>query len=156
MKIKIICFNKVDKEFKDAIKYYSDKISKLCNFEVIEMSEIATVNQPKNMVENMKLLNNKLNTLIENRFQPVVLDVNSKVVDSIEFKNIIENNKDTGTGNLVFIIGPSDGFSDEFKQNNFTKISFGKITMPHILFRAVLFEQIYRSFKIMNNDKYHK
>ncbi|QHX35833.1 23S rRNA (pseudouridine1915-N3)-methyltransferase [Spiroplasma sp. TIUS-1] len=156
MKIKIICFNKVDKEFKDAIKYYSDKVSKLCNFEVIELNEISTINQTKNMIENMKVLNQRLNTLIENRFQPIVLDVNSKVIDSIELKNIIEHNKDVGTGNLVFIVGPSDGFSEEFKQNNYTKISFGKITLPHILFRVVLFEQIYRSFKIMNNDKYHK
>ncbi|WP_338984089.1 23S rRNA (pseudouridine(1915)-N(3))-methyltransferase RlmH [Spiroplasma endosymbiont of Othius punctulatus] len=156
MKIKIICFNKVDKEFKDVISYYSDKISKLCNFEIIEINEVATNNQTKNIVENMKLLSNKLNVLIENRFQPIVLDVNSKIVDSIEFKNLIENNKDTGTGNLAFIVGPSDGYSDEFKQNNYTKISFGKVTMPHLLFRAVLFEQIYRSFKIMNNDKYHK
>ena len=73
-----------------------------------------------------------------------------------ELLKIIQNDKLTHFSSITFIIGSSNGVSENIKNFVNQRISFGKITMPHGLFRAVLLEQIYRSFKILNNESYHK
>ena len=85
----------------------------------------------------------------------ILLDIKGEEVSSIEFSTLI-NDKLTHFSSITFIIGSSNGVSENIKNFMNQKISFGKITMPHGLFRAVLLEQIYRSFKILNNESYHK
>ena len=85
----------------------------------------------------------------------ILLDIKGEEISSTQLSTLI-NDKLTHFSNITFIIGSSNGVSESIKNLMNQKISFGKITMPHGLFRAVLLEQIYRSFKILNNESYHK
>jgi len=141
MKIKILCFGKLDNQlFTNLYNFYFEKIQKKVNFEIIELKEVYQAEPKVNLVENTKLLETKFN---------------SKVIDSISFAKIIDQNKNFKGAKIIFIIGPSDGFSPEFIKK-YQAISFGKITLPHQLFRIVLVEQIYRGLKINAHEKYHK
>ena len=83
------------------------------------------------------------------------MDINAEELNSVEFSKLIDNKLMTH-GNITFIIGSSNGVSDYIKSLVDYKISFGRITLPHGLFRLVFSEQLYRAFKILNNEKYHK
>ena len=83
------------------------------------------------------------------------MEIEGKQLSSTEFAEKI-NQIQIENSNIVFIIGGSYGISDELKQMSRLHLSFSKMTFPHQLFRVVLLEQIYRSFKIMNNESYHK
>ncbi len=84
------------------------------------------------------------------------MDIKGKQLSSEEFSKQIENLSITGKSNITFIIGGSLGISDSVLNKADKKISFSKMTFPHQLFRIMLLEQIYRSFKIINNETYHK
>ncbi|KNG79555.1 23S rRNA (pseudouridine(1915)-N(3))-methyltransferase RlmH [Mycoplasma sp. HU2014] len=155
MKIKIICFGKLDKKFFiQAFDDYLSRVNKFCDLEVIELKEEFNGELNKVKEINSQLLINKINNYKD--YERIILDVNSKLVSSEELALKIQNNKDFKSGKLLFVIGPSDGYTDQFKSMFNNKISLAKITLPHQLFRVVLIEQIYRSFKIINNEKYHK
>ncbi|MDQ0568051.1 23S rRNA (pseudouridine(1915)-N(3))-methyltransferase RlmH [Mycoplasma yeatsii] len=155
MKIKIICFGKLDKKFFiQAFDDYLSRVNKFCDLEVIELKEEFNGELNKVKEINSQILINKINNYKD--YEKIILDVNSKLVSSEELALKIQNNKDFKSGKLLFVIGPSDGYTDQFKTMFNNKISLAKITLPHQLFRVVLIEQIYRSFKIINNEKYHK
>ena len=84
------------------------------------------------------------------------LDIKGKSIDSIQFKDKILNQFNQGKSSICFIIGGSDGILEKTKKEFDELISFSNFTFPHGLFRAILLEQIYRSMKIINNEKYHK
>ena len=86
----------------------------------------------------------------------ISLDIYGREYNSIEFEDHLENLFNNSKSNITFIIGGSDGIDDKIKSLSNELISFSKLTFPHGLFRAILLEQIYRSFKIMNNESYHK
>jgi len=154
MKIKILCFGKLDNQlFTNLYNFYAEKIQKKVNLEIIELKEVYQAEPKVNLAENTKLLEAKLTTFSD--YEKIILDVNSKAIDSIDFAKIIDQNKNFKGAKIIFIVGPSDGFSPEFIKK-YQAISFGKITLPHQLFRVVLVEQIYRSLKINANEKYHK
>ncbi|WP_339021481.1 23S rRNA (pseudouridine(1915)-N(3))-methyltransferase RlmH [Spiroplasma endosymbiont of Atherix ibis] len=154
MKIKLICFNKINKEFKEPYEFYINKIQKHCDLEIIEISEFEHVDIKSNMIKNEQIIFSKLKEL--KNFEIFLLDINAKQYSSEEIAKLLEKNKNYKGGNICLIIGPSDGFSKEFKSLYQNKISFGLITLPYNLVRIVLLEQIYRGFKISKNQKYHK
>ncbi|AVN59091.1 23S rRNA (pseudouridine(1915)-N(3))-methyltransferase RlmH [Mesoplasma florum] len=155
MNIKIICFGKLDKKFFiESFNEYANRISKYANLQVIELKEEYQKEDVVNKNINSDLLIDKLKAFSDHEI--ICMDVSSKNYSTEEFMSIIENNKNLKQAKIVFVIGPSDGFSDKFLQQNYKKVSFGNITLPHQLFRIILAEQIYRAFKIMNNEKYHK
>ena len=82
--------------------------------------------------------------------------IEGKLLTTLEFKDKIESLMLNGNSNITFIIGGSDGIHDQIKRLSNELISFSKLTFPHGLFRGILLEQIYRIFKIMNNETYHK
>lgn len=82
--------------------------------------------------------------------------INSNQITSTELSSKLNNLFINGRSSIVFIIGGSDGLDDEIINMSDERLSFSKLTFPHGLFRAMLLEQIYRSFKIMNNETYHK
>ena len=84
------------------------------------------------------------------------MNLKGKQLTSEEFANFIENQGIVGNSNIVFIIGGSLGISQEVIKRANEKICFSKMTFPHQLFRVMLFEQIYRGFRIMKNEPYHK
>lgn len=144
--IKIIAVGSLkEKYLKSMVEDYYKRITK---YHKIELIEVKDSNITKEKDEILKKINK--NDYI------ISLDIYGREYNSIEFKDNLENLFNNGKSNITFIIGGSDGIDDKIKSLSNELISFSKLTFPHGLFRAILLEQIYRSFKIMNNESYHK
>lgn len=150
--IKIICLGKIkEKYFNDAIKEYEKRLSKYTKLEIIEL------NDEKDNDIKVCLQKEKVSILnhIKEKDNIIILDIEGKEYTSLEFSNFLEKEL-TINSNITFLIGSSNGLDEEIKKLTNKKISFSKLTFPHQLFRIILLEQIYRSFKIINNEAYHK
>lgn len=145
--IKIICFGKLKENYLvNAVNDYYERVNKYHKISILELKD------SENIIDEEKEL---LKIIQNDKSYKILLDIKGEEVSSIEFSTLI-NDKLTHFSSITFIIGSSNGVSENIKNFINQKISFGKITMPHGLFRAVLLEQIYRSFKILNNESYHK
>ncbi len=145
--IKIICFGKLKENYLvNAVNDYFERINKYHKISILELKDSENIFDEEK--ELLKIIQN-------DKSYKILLDINGEEVSSIEFSTLI-NDKLTHFSSITFIIGSSNGVSENIKNFVNQRISFGKITMPHGLFRAVLLEQIYRSFKILNNESYHK
>ena len=145
--IKIICFGKLKENYLiNAVNDYFERINKYHKISILELKDSENIFDEEK--ELLKIIQN-------DKSYKILLDIKGEEVSSIEFSTLI-NDKLTHFSSITFIIGSSNGVSENIKYFMNQKISFGKITMPHGLFRAVLLEQIYRSFKILNNESYHK
>lgn len=145
--IKIICFGKLKENYLvTAVNDYYERVNKYHKISILELKD------SENIIDEEKEL---LKTIQNDKSYKILLDIKGEEVSSIEFSTLI-NDKLAHFSSITFIIGSSNGVSKNIKNFVNQKISFGKITMPHGLFRAVLLEQIYRSFKILNNESYHK
>ena len=150
--IKIICVGKIkEKFFKDAIEEYQKRISKYTKLEIIELQDINNDNINIILEKEKDLILNKINE----KDYVITLEIEGKELSSVELSNKIDNIFLTNS-NITFIIGGSYGLHKEIKEKSNFKLSFSKLTFPHQLFRVILLEQIYRSYKIMNNELYHK
>jgi len=150
--IKIICVGKIkEKFFKDAIEEYKKRLTKYTKISIIEVEDIN--------INNEELIKQKESELIlkhiEKKDYIITLEIEGKQLTSIELSNKIEDLEQTNP-NITFIIGGSYGLDDEIKKISNFKLSFSKLTFPHQLFRVILLEQIYRAYKIKNNESYHK
>ena len=150
--IKIICVGKIkEKYLKDAIEEYEKRLSKYTKLEIIELQDINN--------DNMNIILEKEKDLILNRINEkdyvITLEIEGKELSSVELSNKIDNIFLTNS-NITFIIGGSYGLHNEIKERSNFKLSFSKLTFPHQLFRVMLLEQIYRAYKILNNESYHK
>lgn len=144
--IKILCVGKIkEKYLNDLINDYKTRITKYHKIEIIELKDSNITNES----------NEILNHLNEKEFN-ICMDINGKEYTSVELSKIIGNTFTNGYGNITFIIGGSDGINELVKNKCNLRLSFSKLTFPHGLFRGILLEQIYRSFKILNNESYHK
>ena len=150
--IKIICVGKIkEKFFKDAINEYQKRITKYTKLDIIEVSDIdnssiqVILEKEKEMI--MKYINPK--------DYVITLEIDGNSLSSIELANKIDNIFNTNS-NITFIIGGSYGLHDDIKTLANFHLSFSKLTFPHQMFRVMLLEQIYRIFKINNNENYHK
>lgn len=147
--IKIICVGKVkEKYFLDAIAEYKKRLSKYTKLEIIELPDY-NYDVLKTINEEGKNILSKIN---EKDFV-ITLEIHGKKVNSIELSNFIDKNI---SKNIIFVIGGSYGLSDTVLKRSNYALSFSDLTFPHQLFRVILLEQIYRSFKIINNESYHK
>ena len=145
--IKIICFGKLKENYLiNAVNDYFERINKYHKISILELKDSENIFDEEK--ELLKIIQN-------DKSYKILLDIKGEEVSSIEFSTLI-NDKLTHFSSISFIIGSSNGVSENIKNFVNQRISFGKITMPHGLFRAVLLEQIYRSFKILNNESYHK
>lgn len=144
--IKIICVGKIkEKYLSDLIEDYRVRITKYHKIEIIELKD-SNINNESNEI---------LNHLSDKDYN-ICMDINGKEMTSLELSSLIDNTFTSGHGTITFIIGGSDGLSDTVKNKCDLKLSFSRLTFPHGLFRGILLEQIYRSFKILNNESYHK
>jgi len=144
--IKIICVGKIkEKYLNDFINDYKTRITKYNKIEIIELKDS---NIDKESEEILKVINEK-------DFN-IIMDIKGKKIDSIEFSNLIDKTFTNGYNTITFIIGASNGVTDEVKNKCNLRLSFSDMTFPHGVFRGILLEQIYRSFKILNNESYHK
>ena len=159
MNITLITVGKLkEKYLKQAIDEYSKRLSRYCKLEIIELNDEKT---PDNASEKEEqLIKEKegkqiLSKIKENAFA-IAMDLGGKNLTSEEFSKFIEQNGVMGNSNIVFLIGGSLGLSNEVKKRANYKLCFSKMTFPHQLFRVMLLEQIYRGFRIMKNEPYHK
>lgn len=147
--IKIICVGKIkEKYFIDAIKEYQKRLSKYTKLEIIELPDY-NYDVSKTKLEEGKNILSKIKT---SDFV-ITLEVLGKKLSSVELSSFIDKNI---TKNIVFVIGGSNGLSKDVLNRSNYSLSFSDLTFPHQLFRILLLEQIYRSFKIINNEAYHK
>jgi 23S rRNA (pseudouridine1915-N3)-methyltransferase len=149
--IKIICIGKVKEDYyKEAIREYIKRLSKYTKVEIIELNDY-NYDKEKTIREETKSIIEKLNP----SDYKILLDIKGNMLDSEALSKKINDVMITNS-NISFIIGGSYGVSDELRNLVDYRLSFSTLTFPHQLFRVVLLEQIYRSFKIMNNEEYHK
>ncbi len=144
--IKILCVGKIKEGYlQDLINDYLKRISKYHKIEIIELKDDSNyLKETSNLLEHIKSSDYN-----------IALDIKGKMVTSEEFASIIDKTFLTNS-TITFIIGGSLGLNDEIKSKCQQIISFSHLTFPHGLFRGILLEQIYRSFKILNNEAYHK
>lgn len=159
MNITLITVGKLkEKYLKQAIDEYSKRLSRYCKLDIIELPDEKT---PDNASEKDELLiKEKEGQLILSKVKDntyvVALDLKGKHITSEEFSGLIEDCGVRGNSNIVFIIGGSLGLAEAVIKRADYKLCFSKMTFPHQLFRVMLLEQIYRAFRIMKNEPYHK
>ena len=150
--IKIICVGKIKEEyFRNAIKEYEKRLSKYTKLEIIECSDYGTLDV-STILEKEK---DEILKYISDRDYLITLEIEGKEMDSVSFSKKLEQTFLTNY-TITFIIGGSYGIHEDIKGRADFHLSFSQMTLPHQLFRVILLEQIYRSFKIMNNESYHK
>ena len=149
--IKIICIGKIKENYlKEAIIEYKKRISRYTNIEIIELDDY-NYDVKKTLLTEYNNIVKVMNTSDYN----ILLDINGNELDSLAFAKKI-NDTLTINSNITFIIGGSFGVMDELREKVNYRLSFSKMTFPHQLFRVLLLEQIYRAYKINNNEEYHK
>jgi 23S rRNA (pseudouridine1915-N3)-methyltransferase len=137
--MKLICVGKIkEKYMNDAINDYIKRLSKYTKLEVLELDE-----------------SKDINNYIKEKDYIITLQIDGKPLNSIEFSDLLEKKMITNS-NIVFIIGGSEGLEQSVKERSNYKLSFSNLTFPHQLFRLIFLEQLYRSYKIMNNETYRK
>ncbi len=150
--IKIITVGTIkEKYLKEAIIEYQKRISKYTKLEMIEVKDEGFVEKEK----ALKLEEEKIRKHLNERDYIITLEIEGKEINSLEFASKM-NNLWIENSNVVFIIGGSYGLSENIKKDSNWHLSFSKMTFPHQLFRVLLLEQIYRSYKINNHESYHK
>lgn len=159
MNITIVCVGKLkEKYLKAAIDEYSKRLSRYCKLDIIELNDEKT---PDNASEKEELIikekegSNILKNIKDNMFV-VALAIEGKMISSEELGSFIKDQGVKGNSNIAFIIGGSLGLSKEVLNRADYKLSFSKMTFPHQLMRVILLEQVYRGFRIINGEPYHK
>ena len=150
--IKIICIGKLKENYlKEALLEYQKRIKKYDKLEIIELPD------SKKDISNLALEEEKEIILkhIQTKEYIITLEIEGKNLSSLEFSNKLQNIYQNNSI-ITFIIGGSHGIHDEIKNISNYSLSFSKMTFPHQLFRILLLEQIYRVYKINNNESYHK
>ena len=150
--ITIICVGKIkEKYMRDAIKEYSKRICKYSKLNIIEVNDF----DKGTVFEIMDKEGNDILRHIKDRDYVITMEIEGNRLSSLEFAKKIDN-VFNNYSNIVFVIGGSYGLSNLVKNRSNFRLSFSDLTFPHQLFRVMLLEQIYRVFKINNNETYHK
>jgi 23S rRNA (pseudouridine1915-N3)-methyltransferase len=159
MKISLIVIGKIKEDYlKKGILEYSKRISKYSNISIIEIKdESLSENMNESLEKKVKEIEgNKIIKKLDKHSYKILLDLKGDKFDSVKFAKHINNQLIQGKSNIIFIVGGSIGVSDEVVKVADLKLSFSDMTFPHQLMRLILLEQIYRAFKILNNETYHK
>jgi 23S rRNA (pseudouridine1915-N3)-methyltransferase len=144
--IKLICLGKIKEDYLNKlIDDYKKRISRYHKIEIIELNDSNDLQ--KESVDILKHINNQ--------DYVIALDIDGENLDSVSLAKKIDSTF-LNYGTITFIIGSSFGLHDDIKRRANYRLSFSNLTFPHGLFRGILLEQIYRSFKILNNETYHK
>ena len=145
--------NLKEKYWKDAIDEYTKRLKRFADVEIKEVPEFSGAS--KASIEQIKKV--ECEELLKKVSGVVVsMDKSGKQLTSEEFAAFLDSQFSNGAKSLTFVIGGSNGLTDEFLKKSNAVISFGKITFPHQLMRVVLLEQVYRAETILNNISYHK
>lgn len=144
--IKIICLGKLKEDYlKDMVSDYVKRISRYHKIEIIQLKDEEILeNEGKNILK-----------YIDERDYVITWEIEGESLDSVEFAKLLDNTF-IKSGTITMVIGSSLGLSEMVKERSNKALSLSKMTLPHGLFRVILLEQIYRAFKINNNENYHK
>ncbi|RHQ57785.1 23S rRNA (pseudouridine(1915)-N(3))-methyltransferase RlmH [Dorea sp. AF24-7LB] len=159
MKITIITVGKIkEKYLKDAIAEYSKRLSRYCKLEILEVADEKTPDGASEIVEEniREKEGERTLKLIKEDAYVITLEISGKMLTSEELADRIETLGIQGKSHLVFVIGGSIGLGREVLRRSDYALSFSKMTFPHQLMRVILLEQIYRSYRIINGEPYHK
>lgn len=159
MNIDIICVGKIkEKYLNDAIAEYSKRLSRYCNLRILEVSDEKTVENASEAVnEKIKLAEaERIAKYIKKDSMLVTLEIDGKMLTSPQLANSINKWGVDGFSDIQFVIGGSIGLHNCITNKASYHLSFSKMTFPHQLMRVILLEQIYRSYRIINNEPYHK
>ena len=159
MKITLITVGKLkEKYLKDAIAEYSKRLSRYCKLEIIEVADEKTPYNASETVEDgiRDKEGERILKYVRDDAYVVTLEIEGKLLTSEELAKKIENLGIQGTSHIIFIIGGSIGLGKEVLKRSDYALSFSKMTFPHQLMRVILLEQIYRSYRIISHEPYHK
>lgn len=159
MHITILSVGKIkEKYLKDAVAEYTKRLSKYCKLEIIEVADEKTPDQASEVAErNIRDKEGEriLRYVKEDTFV-ITLEINGKMLGSEELAEKIRLLGVQGKSNITFIIGGSIGLGEAVQKRSDFALSFSKMTFPHQLMRVILLEQVYRSYRIMSGEPYHK
>ncbi len=159
MNVDIICVGKVkEKYLRDGIAEYKKRLSKFCRLNIIEVEDEKTIDkQSEALDERVKLIEGEriLKHISENDYV-ITLEIQGKMLSSEELALKIDSLCVSGVSRIKFVIGGSLGLHEKVLEKSKFHLSFSQMTFPHQLMRLITLEQIYRCFKINNNEPYHK
>ena len=159
MKITVVCVGKIKEEyFRDAVSEYSKRLGRYCRLEIVEVADEKTPDGASEALEDAirgKEADRILKKLPEDSYK-IILDLGGCKMDSVVFGRRIEKLGVEGKSHIAFVIGGSLGLHQNVKQRADETLSFSDMTFPHQLMRVILLEQIYRGFRIVNGEPYHK
>lgn len=159
MKITILSVGKIKEKFyTEAVNEYTKRLSRYCKLEIVQVAdEKTTENSTENEMDIVKQKEaERLLKYISEEAYVITLEIKGKDLDSVELAEKIEQLGIRGVSHIIFVIGGSLGLHQSISKRADLKLSFSKMTFPHQLMRVILLEQIYRSYRIINNQPYHK
>lgn len=159
MKITIIAVGKVkEKYYRDAVAEYAKRLAKYCRFEIIEVEDEKTPDKASDALET-QIKEKEAERILKHVKEDahlVTLEIQGKKLDSVAFADTIGKLATYGTSHIQFVIGGSLGLHESVSKRANLKLSFSDMTFPHQLMRVILAEQIYRSYRIISGEPYHK
>lgn len=159
MKITLITVGKLkEKYFTMAVEEYSKRLSRYVKLNIIEVADEKTPDNASSVEEEniRRKEGERIIKSLKGDEYVITLEIEGKMLDSVELSEKINQIGVSGKGHIAFIIGGSLGLSGEVRNMSAFKLSFSKMTFPHQLMRVILLEQIYRSYRILGNEPYHK
>lgn len=159
MNITFVAVGKIkEKFFRDAVAEYQKRLSKYCRLDIIEVADEKTPDKASELLEDQikkKEAERILKNIKENEYC-IALTIDGKKRDSINFAGHMKELGLGGKSSIVFVIGGSLGLHESVITRADEQLSFSNMTFPHQLMRVILAEQIYRCFRIINGEPYHK
>ena len=159
MNITLITVGKLKEAFySDAVKEYAKRLSKYCKLNIIEVPDEKTPDKSSLVQEELikKKEADRILRHIKEDSYVITLEIDGDSIDSVQLARKIESIGIAGTSHITFVIGGSLGLYESVSKEADMKLSFSKMTFPHQLMRVILLEQIYRSYRIINQEPYHK
>lgn len=159
MRIRIVCIGKLKERYwSEAVEEYSKRLSRYCELEIVQLKEArlpdkASLADEQNVIfeEGQSILKN-----IKEGSQVITLEIKGKELSSEGLSAYLGELQLEGKSDLTFVIGGSLGLSEQVSARADFKLSFSRMTFPHQMMRVILLEQVYRAFKILRNETYHK
>ena len=159
MKITCVVVGKIkEKYFTDAIKEYSKRLGRYCKLEILELADEKTPDGASEAEEQAirEKEGERILKALKDDAYVIALAIEGKMLDSVELSKKIESLGISGTSHIAFVIGGSLGLAPAVMKRADYALSFSRMTFPHQLMRVVLLEQLYRSYRILKNEPYHK
>ena len=158
MNITLICVGKIKESFyREAVAEYAKRLSAYCSFRIIEAEDEPDTGNSQSAAEKVRdTEGDRILKHIDPGMYVITLEIKGKKYDSEKFAGMLSDLFVSGKSDIAFVIGGSLGLSEKVSKRADMKLSFSDMTFPHQLMRVILSEQIYRAFKIMRSEPYHK